>query len=150
MIALLGCLLAVGCGGGSDSPADRIVGNWLYTNTTDSAGFGATFEGNGTYSLSSLELTTATTARAAIEKGTYTATDSTITTTPQKSTCPGPVPVDTVTYELKGSTLVVTTGANIIVMTRNRQSADTSFVVTLGCFAEDGSFAASPLAPVSN
>jgi hypothetical protein len=135
---------------GSSSPADKLVGNWIYENADETAGIGATFRSDGTYTVVTLVLTSQNTGDAQVEDGSYVATDTSITTTPTEWTCPGPDPVSVVTYSFSGADLVATIGAQVFVMQPNNQPAQSSFALTLGCFDSTGNFTAQALAPVSN
>jgi len=150
-LILAGSLLAIGCGGGSsEAPHERLIGNWTYTNASDSAGVDLQFKTDGTYVAQVLQLTSTTTANDEVESGTFTATDSEIALTPQKYTCPEADPPYTLSYHFNGDSLVVVFPTGAIGMSRYTGPAATNFVVTMGCFQSDGSFVVSPLAPVGN
>jgi hypothetical protein len=134
----------------SQTPQERLVGDWVYVDSTGTVGEGVDLKPDGTYAISVLQLTTATTGNAQQETGTYTATDSDIRTTPQEWTCPGPDPVAVTPYSFSGNLLVVTGSSGLITFSPNTAPASTAEVLTFGCFQANGSFVAEALAPVSN
>jgi len=142
--------LCLACGGGGDGAADRLQGNWLFTDSANGFGFGIAFKPGDSYTVYTMNLTSQTSARAQIENGTFSASDAEITTVPKESTCAGPATVDTVKYVLSPSALVITAGATVISLIRDTTPVDASFVLSLGCFQPDGTFVPSGLQPVSN
>ena len=140
---------AVSCGGGSSSPESQLIGQWISTDSTGSQGVGLEFDSDGTYVAQLLELTSSTSANDEGESGVYTATSSTINFTPQKSSCPGPDPVYSLTYSFSAGGLVVATPSGAIGLTRNNPGLANG-TITFGCFQPNGSFVASPVAPVGN
>jgi hypothetical protein len=149
LILLAGLVSIVGCGG-SSSPGDRLVGNWLYVASSGNAGIAADYSSNGTYVAALMVLTSTTTAEAQVEKGTYSVSGDQLTSVPTEWTCPGPDAIDTATFSFSGSDLLISTSSGVIALTPNTAPVDTSFVLTYGCFDSSGNFTASPLAPVSN
>jgi len=151
-LAALGLLgfFAVGCGGGSDDPADKIVGDWLYVDAAGVQGLGISLKPDRTYTAIVLLLDSSTSGRGQVEKGVYTATDTTITMTPQQWTCVGPDRAETLSYTFSGVSLAITSGSKFFNLTRVPQAPDMGAMITLGCFLQDGSFVESPLAPVTN
>ena len=142
---------AASCGGGnSETPQQRLIGQWLYTNSTGSAGIDITFNTNATYVAQILQLTSTTSANDEIEDGVFSTTDTEITFTPQKYTCPGPDPVYSMTYSFNGDSLLLLLSTGATGFSRNTTPAATNFTLAFGCFQSDGSFVASPLAAVSN
>ena len=140
-------LLAAACGSSSKAPS--LDGTWVYSDSAGTAGAAATFNSNGNYVLSVLQITSSTTANAAIEKGTFTVSGSTITLTPQESSCTGADPVYTMSYSFQGSNLELVESSGIIVFQPDTSTAS-DIAITDGCFSSSGAFTASPLAPVSN
>src|SRR5579862_3505862 len=140
--------MALGCGG-SSSPGSRLVGDWIATDSTGTNGIALTFGSDGTYSAQQLELTSSTSANDEVEGGVYTATNSSIAFTPQKSSCPGPDPDYSLGYSFSGSSLIVSTPSGAVALMANTFSAGTG-AIAFGCFQPDGSFVAEPIAPVGN
>ncbi len=133
---------------GGDSPSS-IVGTWDYANASTNSGLGATFNSDGTYVLDLLRLTSGNAADAQAETGTYTVSGNTITTTPQKSSCPGPDPVSSATYSFQGSNLELVQPSGIVVLQPDTTMAS-NIALAIGCFDSSGNFTAEPLAPVTN
>jgi hypothetical protein len=142
-------LAAMGCGGVS-SPQQDLIGDWIYIVNNGSSGAAVSYKADGTYVGSILVLTSTTTANAQVELGNYTATSNELTSVPTEWTCPGPDPASTVSYAISDGHLVVSTSSGIISFAQNTAPASTTFTLTYGCMKPDGSFVASPLAPVTN
>jgi hypothetical protein len=138
------------CSGNSETPRERLIGQWLYTNSSGGAGVDATFNLDDTYSVQTLQLTSDTAGNDEVETGVFSATDTEITFAPQKHTCPGPDPVYTLTYHFTGDSLVVVFPDGAIALSRNTTPPSSNAIVTFGCFQSDGSFVTAPLAAVSN
>ena len=136
------------CGSNAVSPQDRLMGKWLYAGS--SAGIGLEFDTNNTYKGQLLQETSATTGKDQVETGTFTATDTAITFTPQQSSCPGPIPVYFQDYSFNGDSLVLASSTGGMAFSRNTSPPATNAIITFGCFQSDGSFVQAPLAPVSN
>jgi hypothetical protein len=149
LAVLLAAVAACG-GGNSETPQQRLIGQWLYTNSAGSAGMDIAFNTNTTYSAQILQLTSTTSANDELEDGVFSTTDTEITFTPQKYTCPGPDPAYSVTYNFNGDSLVLSLSTGATAFSRNTNPASTNFTATFGCFQSNGSFVASPLAAVSN
>ena len=115
-------------------------------NSTGSAGVRLTFSAR-TYETQGLEATSSTSANAQEEGGIYSATNGTITFTPQKSSCPGPDAVHSLSYVFSGSSLVLYPRQ----VSRSDRNTDSSATISVafGCFQPDGS-APRPIAPVGN
>jgi hypothetical protein len=141
--------IAMGCGG-SSSPEQDLIGNWLYATSTGSTGIAVTYKTDGTYVAAELVLTSSNTADAQVETGTYTATASELTSVPTEWTCPGPDPAGTASYSFSGGDLLISSSSGIISLAPNTAPASSTFILTYGCFQSDGSFVTAPLAPVSN
>lgn len=122
----------------------------MHTNATGGAATGITFNADGTYSYELLQVTSANSANVEAETGVFEATDTELTTTPGKWSCPGPDPVATVTYKLNGDSLQAVSPSAIVVFSRDTEPASTNAQFTIGCFQADGSFVPAPLAAVSN
>ncbi len=139
------------CGGGSsETPQQRLIGQWLYTNSAGSAGVDITFNTNATYTAQILQLTSTTSANDEIEDGVFSTTDTEITFTPQKYTCPGPDPVYSVTYSFNGDSLLLSLSTGATAFSRNTNPASSNMTIGFGCIQSDGSFVTSPLVAVSN
>jgi hypothetical protein len=147
LVVLLATLAS--CGGDSKTPREQLIGNWLYTNGSGSAGVGLTFDAKGSYVFSGMQEVSSTSLNAEVEQGLYSATDTAITFTAQKYTCAGPVPIYTLTYDFSGDILSLLYPSMVLAFSRNTASG-ASVAIILGCFQSDGSFVQSPLAPVSN
>ena len=139
------------CGGGSsETPQQRLIGQWLYTNSSGSAGIDITFNTNTTYTAQILQLTSTTSANDEIEDGVFSTTNTEISFTPQKYTCPGPDPVYSLAYTFNGDSLLLSYSTGAVAFSRNTTPAATNFTAAFGCIQSDGSFVVSPLAAVSN
>jgi hypothetical protein len=153
IVSIVGvALLTAACSSGSSSGSsgsNSIDGNWLYTDAAGTGGVGLTFNADGTYVLTELVETSSTSFNAQVEDGTFTVSGNTITETPQKSSCPGPVPVHQLTYSFQGSNLAVTDSSAVVVLQPNTATASNAAIV-IGCFDANNNFTAQPLAPVSN
>src|ERR1700722_8176662 len=112
-IIVLAALIAIGCGS-SGTPGHGLVGNWLSASADGTTAVAATFTNQGTYVLAQLQLTSGTTANGQVETGTFTATETQFTSTPEDYTCPEPDPVATVSYSFDGATLQVDNSDGII------------------------------------
>lgn len=141
--------LVLGCASSNGDTAPSLYGNWIYASAGGTSGVALTVGRDGTYVLSSLALTSPTSAEAQVERGTYTAMGSTIVTTPTEWSCPGPDPVTTLTYRFVGADLELVLPTGILTLAPNTASASTMFAISFGCFT-GGSFVPAPLAPVSN
>jgi hypothetical protein len=149
VVALVcGVLGLMGCGGGSSSPDNGVVGNWMFVNSTGDSGFAFDAKADGTYVIGLLSLTSTSTANAQVEEGNWSATSTMLTTTPTKWSCTGTDPAETDSYDIANGDLTVTTSGGIIVLQPNTTPVSSSFVLTFGCFDQNGNFAAQPLGPV--
>jgi hypothetical protein len=140
---------AAACGGGSETPEQRLIGKWLYTDASGTRGLSVQFDADSTYTLATMQLTSTTSAEAQVETGVFAATGTQITSTPQMYTCPGPYPGYQVSYHFNGDSLVVTYSTGVMAFSRNTAAPASNVVVTYGCF-QSGAFVAAPLAAVSN
>ncbi len=70
--AVLLLLSAIGCGSGSQSAQERLAGNWAFTASDGMSAIGLTFNG-ADYGAFIMDLTSANTANAEVEKGTFNA-----------------------------------------------------------------------------
>lgn len=148
LLAVLATVAA--CGGSSETPEQRLIGQWIYTNGSGEAAVDITFNADSTYKAQDAQLTSNTSANDEVETGIFSATDTEITSTPQQWTCPGPYPAYTVSYQFNGDSLVVTYSTGVMTMSRNTTPASSNANLTFGCFQSDGSFVTEPLAHVSN
>jgi hypothetical protein len=130
---------------------ERVVGDWLFTDSTGTSGVFIDFKADGTYAGGQIVETSASSADTEVEDGNWVATDTTITSTPTKWSCPGPDSVSTVTYSFSAANLVVSDPSGLITFAPN-DSASSSQTITLqtGCFDSNGNFTAAPVAPVTN
>lgn len=149
----------VGCGDGSDAGgpgvtvpppvqyADRVLGNWLLDKGT--AGIGVNFIANNQYSIVVLAAAADLGSfNTQLENGTYRANASVVTFTPAQSTCPGPHPPYGEMYSVTATSLTLSDASGALLFARNTSQGG-SAVATYGCFASDGTFTPSPLAPVN-
>jgi hypothetical protein len=156
LVGALFCVLGwVGCGGGSSSPGDRLVGDWLFTNADQTGGVFLDISADGTYADGPMVITSASatsgTANVEVEDGVWTATDTEITMRPTKWSCPGPDSVSTLRYSYLGANLALTTPNGVITFAPNNgPPTSQTIVLTTGCFAQDGTFTPAPVSPVSN
>lgn len=141
--------IVAGCAADATTSEPSIHGNWMYVNSAGTAGVGATLNEDGTYVVTLLRLTSPTTAQASVEAGTYTSTAKTMTFTATHSTCPNEPATHYATYNytLSNDRLSVLFPEGIIAFERNPHEAESSFVITFGCF-QSGKFVASSLVPV--
>jgi hypothetical protein len=146
LVVLLAAMAS--CGGNSETPKERLIGKWFYSGS--SAGIGLQFDSVDTYSAQVLQLTSTSTGNDEVETGVFSATDTEITFTPQKYTCPGTDPVYTLTYHFNGDSLSVLYSTGAVLLSRNTTPPSSNAILTFGCFQSDGSFVTSPLAAVSN
>lgn len=146
--AVLLLLSAIGCGSGSQSTQERLEGNWFYTAPDGMSGIGLTFNG-AEYGAFILDLTSANTANAEVEKGTFNASDTQIRFFPTEWSCSSSDPTYSFPYKFVGASLSVTNGNTVIVFEPVVAAPATTFAITTGC-NETGSFVPGPLAPVGN
>jgi hypothetical protein len=138
------------CGCGSKTPQESLVGSWLFTSADGSGGIGVTFNADGTYGAVTLVLTSTASADTEIEKGTYSATASSLTSMPTQWSCPGPDSISTVSYSFAGGNLVLTSPNDIVTFAPNNATSGSTIALEIGCFDANGAFTAEPLAPVTN
>jgi hypothetical protein len=149
LVALMATVAECG-GGSSETPQQRLIGQWLYTNSAGSAGADITFNANATYTAQILQLTSTTSANDEVETGIFSTTDTEITFTPQNYTCPGSYPVYSLAYTFNGDSLLLSFSTGAVGFSRNKYPAATNFSLAFGCIQSDGSFVVSPLVAVSN
>ena len=149
LLAALCLLGAIGCGS-SGSTDSKLVGQWLYTNADGSAGIGLSFKADGTYSTVLLRQTSGTTANTQVENGGYMATDTSITFTPTESSCAGSDAPTTSGYVINGNVLSLTMPTGLVSFVRNTTPPSSGVILTVGCFAADGTFTAQPVGPVTS
>jgi hypothetical protein len=144
VVLVLGIL---GCGGSSspESPRDRLVGEWLFTDGTHSGSIGATFNDDGTY----VAWATRGATGSSMERGIYDATDNTFTNSPTEWTCRGSYPAYTETYSFSGLSPVVVDVTGVTTLLPDNAPGPTA-ALPVGCFDKNGNFTPSPLAPVTN
>lgn len=141
------CLSGAGCGNGSSSPSTpSIYDTWIYTNAEGTAGNGLTIKSDGTYVLQTIAVTSDTSAEDELQTGTVVVGASTLAFTPQESSCSGPFSAFTWSYSFDGNLLDVDTGTNVVGLSVDT-SPPSSIDAEIGCFAADGTFTESPLAP---
>jgi hypothetical protein len=146
--ALLLLLSAVGCAGGDPSPQERMAGNWAFTAPDGMSAIGLTFTG-ADYSAFTMDLTSANTANAEVEKGGFNASDTQIRFFPREWSCPAADPTYALPYKFVGTSLSITNGNTVIVFEPIMAAPATTFAITTGCH-QTGTFVPSPLAPVGN
>ncbi len=152
-LATFGAPLLAGCS--STSTVDEDANNGIYGAWDGRSGTGATgvrlqLTSDGSYTLTELTVTSATTANARAESGTFTATPGTITWTPVESSCSGAAAAYQSAYELTGETLSLALPAGVFALAPADEDGGLGdAALTVGCYAGDGTFTAAPLAPVS-
>ncbi len=145
--------VAAGCSSTSTIDEDAnngIYGAWDGRTATSATGVRLQLTSDGSYTLTELIATSATTANARAERGTFTAAPGTITWTPVESSCNAASSSYQSAYQLTGATLSVALPAGVFALEPADDDGglgDAS--LTLGCYASDGAFTAAPLAPVS-
>jgi hypothetical protein len=131
----------------SSSPPS-LDSTWEYADSASESGNGLTLKSNGTYVSSILSLTSSTSANAQIETGTFKLSGSEITFTPQQWSCPEATdPPYSAGFEQNGDTLTLSYSSGAIAYQLDTSTAST-FALSDGCFLQDGTFIASPLAAV--
>ena len=143
---------AVGAGAGcsSTSTVDEDANNGIYGawhgRTADGAtGVRLQLTSGGRYTLTELTVTSATTANARAETGTFTASPGTITWTPVQSSCSDASSPYQSAYELTGATLSVALPAGVFALEPPDDDGGLGdAALTLGCYASDGTFTAAP------
>jgi hypothetical protein len=138
---------AIGCDD-SVAPEQKLEGNWLFETSDGLTGMGLTFDG-AQYTAYVMELTSSTSANAEVETGSFLTSDTQIVFTPREWSCPGPDSIYVLPFKLANGSLLITSGATLVVFQRNLASPATNFVITTGC-TETGTFVPMPVAPVSN
>jgi hypothetical protein len=107
---------------------------------------GITLNSDGTYVVSLIQLTSATSANVESEVGTFTSTATTITFSPSKASCTeATVPPYTEKYQLSGNLLTVSDSGGVTVYQLDTSPAS-SIALAEGCFI-NGSFVPTPLTP---
>jgi hypothetical protein len=144
LFATLAALL--GCSSTSTDPASGLKGTWA--GADGPLVLGVTFNGDGTYELHQTLRTSATTAEDQVQTGTFTATGSWITFTPQRSSCPGPAPMSTAPYKLLNGSLQMTSGTTVFTLQPDTAPPAPGTTVQTGCFDSQGVFTPGSLAPV--
>jgi hypothetical protein len=147
---LAGLALLAGCG--SSSPS--LDGTWVY-NASQTQGAGVIFNADGTYVGQELVITNIVTdssgnpisvsANDQEESGTYTDNGTSVSFSPTMNTCPGADPPYTLSYSFSNGQLVVSSPGHVETLMRNvNESTSTTYSITTGCFASDGTFTAYP------
>ncbi len=156
MVLALGALAVVACGNGDDDDSgasgtgDSLVHTWVYTSANGATGTGLTLTADGKYIAEEIVLTSSTTANVQEDEGTYSVSGSTITFTPEESSCTGPDAPLTAQFGLTATVLTVqySTGA---IEFQVDTSTGANAALTIGCFDNGtGAFTPTPLAPVSD
>jgi len=146
--ALLLLLSAIGCGGGDPSAQEQLAGNWAFTAPDGMSGIGLTFTG-ADYAAFTMDLTSANTANAEVENGSFNASGTQIRFFPREWSCAGADPTYAFPYKFVGSSLSITIGNTVIVFEPIMAAPAASFAITTGC-NQTGTFVPGPLAPVGN
>lgn len=142
-------VLAVAGIAGCGAEPDPVVGTWRFDVAANDF-IGVTFNDDDTYATQHFTVG-GNAAFDEAESGTYVRSSSTITFTPRKSSCPGPVPAWSVGYVLSSASLAMDFGTTVISFVRQPTGdGGGSFVITFGCFAQDGTFTARAVTPVAN
>ena len=105
--------------------------------------------GDGTYKTDVVRAASAAIWADQVETGTYAISGSTLTTTPEQSSCPTPDPPKTYTFSFQNGDLVLSSSTGVVVYPPQGVSdAGGSVIIVIGCFEASG-FVASPLADAS-
>ena len=130
-----------------DAPTPTPIGEWGYADPTDRYGITLSLQGSN-YEWRKLGLTLETNACFEVRHGTFQVTaEGLVLDAPIQSTCPGDRRW-ALTYEINqpdNDTLFVISPNDSLMFKRN-YFAGRPQIGTLGCFADDGVFTASPLA----
>jgi hypothetical protein len=148
-------------GGTTTTPVqnDGIYGSWFFETSDQKSADAIEFDEDGTYVFIILELTSSSSGKSQDETGTFTASDGTITFTPDESTCPSPQGVYQAPYTLtRDGGLTLTFGSTLINFVPEQTSSSGGGTTTgggssveTGCYSSDGTtFTPAPLAPVTN
>lgn len=147
LLAVACLVLGLGCGGG-DEPADALQGTWgLDVNA--SCALASTFKGN-VVEIDFVCLLTDGSIGLEARVGTFTASDTTITTAITQATCP-PAEVlrsETFSYALDGSELTVVGTDGALVFQRVSDTGGGSGIVAFGCYDADLNFFPMPIRPL--
>lgn len=141
-------MLCVGCGGNggeSDPTPPAIAGNWVLEQGA-SVAVGLNMSEAGAYTLTVLRVDVDGN-HAQVEKGSYVATSAAITFTPAQASCPGAHPRYREDFTASAGSLILTDPSGTLQFVPNPYTPSGALVY--GCFASDGTFTASPLAPVN-
>jgi hypothetical protein len=136
------------CGGGSEPPS--VFNTWIYSDSIG-GGYGLTIvESTHTYVYQEFATTSATSLDDEVETGTVVVTPTTITFTPQESTCPGAAPPYTLSYVIApDGSLTMDYGGGVISLHVDTVPPSSNGDVVFGCFDNStGAFTPGPLAPV--
>lgn len=146
LIVALGVALISGCGGGSETPADRLTGFWaLQVNTN--CGYALTFADGTKFERDiSCILTNGTVGLEAVA-GAYVADGDQLTTTAALSSCPNETKVIVSTYTIAGDELSVSDPGGVVVLVRMPKPSG-GVAATYGCYDQAGAFTPNPVAPV--
>jgi hypothetical protein len=136
-LAIALALAAVGCGSGSGSSS--IYGDWL--RSSNGLVVGVTFETDGTYSARTMQVVSRTAVNQQLETGSAAFEPGAFTLTPDKWSCAERSEPSHFEYSIDDGTLYIAGTP----YTRNDAAPDAGTVVTVGCFAEDGTFTARAL-----
>jgi hypothetical protein len=136
---LLPLVLLTACGSSSDDKSpSSLYNSWVLS--TDVGTEGWTFKSNKTYSYIGLRLTSSNTANAYEELGSIDVTDTTVTFTPQKWSCPSADPQFSATYSLGHDSLDLAFPTRVALYSLNTAAASTNANLALGCFDTTGAF----------
>lgn len=139
----------VGCGTEESSPNESLAGTWALT--VDNVGVGFTFTVDGKFAFQRMRQTGSATADDEVIRGDYSATADRFTIMPREATCPGVYPYEAYSYRVTPDALTLVDNVSVINFPRVPDGGMAPGVaITLGCFADDGTFTPSPLSPVAN
>lgn len=141
-LALLLGLVLVGCGG-DPTPAERLQGVWFDANALQC--FPSVAFSGSSFSIATICASSNGNAQADIEAGTFVATDTKITVTIDRASCPATASKSfAVGYALTGGSLVLSDASATLSLVRTTPGVG-SGTVMYGCIADDGTFTPMPI-----
>ncbi len=152
-ILVLTTALALTCTACGDDPqsSSTVVGDWFYSNSTETSGTGLKLAEDRTFAMIYLELTSTKSANTEGHKGSYLADDGQLTLWQDTSSCPGDT-TDSKTFDYTlnpNDTLTLYNPGGAIILQRNTNPPAKQAAYRFGCFdSSTGEFTESPLVPL--